>query len=216
MRPSMSRRRAMVWSLLPVLLTIGLSLTSCNEEDKGGGGPGGPQLTAEELNTMGWDDFAVGAYRTAAENFEAALALEGGFQEARLGVGWAYAFRGRYDDAISAFDVILGGSFATDAYAGQAAAALPTHPDLAIAAAHDALARNATYAFARRTSYDYQDLHLILAEANFALAQYPAAQTEVDNLNPQNGLDPQAPDYLPALSAEIERLSVLLASDLPD
>jgi tetratricopeptide (TPR) repeat protein len=202
--------------VLLACVALCLGPASCGKDDEEGGGTTGPQLTAEELNALGWEAFTGGAYTSAVGHFEAAVALNGGFEEARLGLGWACASVGRYDDAMSAFGALLAGAYATDAYAGLAAAALPHHPDQAVAAAQTALSRDGAYSFYKRPSYDHRDLHLVLAEAHFALAEYAAAQAQVELLDPGVVLDPQAPGYVQALAAEIERLGTLLAPGLPD
>ncbi len=212
-RPGLSLASAM---LLALCLSGGLWLSSCSEDKKDEGGGGTiPGLSAAELNELGWEGMDAGAYLDARANFEAAVEKDSGLAEARLGLGWALAYTGAYADAEAAFEELLSGSHATDAYAGRAAAVLAIDAALAISSAQTALERDAAYAFYKRPSFDYRDLHLILAEAYFDLAQYANAQNEVDVLNPENGLDPQAPDYPEALSTEIERLSVLLAYELP-
>jgi tetratricopeptide (TPR) repeat protein len=210
-----SARRWAGLGLLAVLLPMTLFLSSCGDDDDGGTIVG-PIFTAAELNELGWEAFDVGEYAEAVSYFQQSLDKSDGLQEARLGLGWGLTYTGEYSDAIATFDdLVSSGEYTTDAYAGQAAAALATDPALAISSAEAALELDEDYEFEKQPSFDFQDLQLIIAEAHFALAQYAEAQAQVDILNPGNDLDPEDPDYVTDLALEIERLRDLLARALP-
>lgn len=197
-----------------VLLVAMLGVLSCGDEETGPTTPTGP--SAEELNATGWDTLSDGDYLAAVQYFTDALEKDATLDEARLGLGWSNALTGEYAEAVSSFTVLVdAGALTVDAYAGRAAAALAVDPALALSSAEGALGINSGYVFERRPSFDYLDLHLIMAEANFALAQYPAAQAQVDILDPDNALDPSDPNYLTDLAFAIEALRALVAGDLP-
>ena len=179
------------WALV---LAIGLAalivLTSCGDDE----GPGA-RLTAAEHNEEGWKSYILGDYGDARAHFNDALKLDPELYEARLGVAWCEAQQGEYLSAVADFDMLLDSGFLMeDAFAGRAAAALEIPDDsLAVASAESTLARDGHYFFARRPDYNFHDLHLILAQAYFALSDYPKAQEQADILYPGNGLSPTEP-----------------------
>ena len=198
------------WLVLACILCMGL-VSSCGDDDVA--------MTAADYNNAAWSSYAGGDYTDARSDFETALDLDPDMHEARLGIAWCDAHDAEYDEAMVGFDtVITSGDFATDAFAGRAAAAHAADLDsLAIASADSALARDADYEFSRKEEYNWRDLRLILAQACFALGLYAEAQAEVDILDPGNGLDPanettwevggQAqPTYEAALALLIEAL----------
>jgi tetratricopeptide (TPR) repeat protein len=230
-----SRRLRPGWIVL--LLAASLLAASCGEEDSGpgggGGGPTTPDYTADELNTMGWASYAVGDYYDAKSYFGQALAKDAGQDEARLGLGWSQAFTGEHLAAITTFNGLLDDDRrTTDAQAGLAAAALFTDPQQSLVAAQAAVDADPQYVFERRESFNFLDLHLIQAQAHFALHDYAAAQAKVEEIEamveelPPSGLDPQDPEtwvvggvtyasYQAALAAVIHDLGVMLASHIP-
>jgi tetratricopeptide (TPR) repeat protein len=175
-------------------LAIGLAalivLTSCGDDE----GPGS-RLSAAEHNEEGWASYVLGDYEDARGHFTDALTLDPELYEARLGAAWCEAQQGEYLTAVADFDILLESSLLMeDAFAGRAAAALEIPDDsLAVASAESTLARDEGYFFARRPDYNFYDLHLILAQAYFALSEYSKAQEQADILYPGNGLDPAEP-----------------------
>jgi len=112
-----------------------------------------------------------------------------------------------------------------------AAATLFSDPTGARTAALAVLAADPDYEFSRRTTFDYRDLSVILAEAYFMEQDYELAQVTIDAVAqaeglPPSGLDPAQPEtwvvegvtyatYPAALAAVIQNLSLLLASHVP-
>ncbi len=228
--------RLLAWSGLLLAMSAGLLTTSCSDDDdtgdNGGGGVTPPVFTAEELNTLGWDSFAIGEYGDAARSFEDALDLDATLHEARLGLGWAQAYTGLHDDAVATFLALVDDNqLVDDARAGLAATTTFADPSQAISAAQAVLSDDPDYVFSRRDSFDYQDLYVIQALAHFALQQYEEAQglvTEIETMNelPSSGLDPANAatwvvdgityaTYHAALAKVIEGLSILLATHVP-
>jgi tetratricopeptide (TPR) repeat protein len=228
--------RVFGWVWLVLVVATGFLVSSCGDDDEdktnGGGGPSDPVYTAEELNEMGWGSFTVGDYYDAWDSFSQAVAKDGGLYEARLGLGWAQAYTGRHAEAVTSFQELIAGShLVNDARAGLAAAALFSDPVVAEQAAMAALGDDEDYVFSRRTTFDYRDLHMILAEAYFAQQRYNLAQVTADlvaqmNGLPASGLDPLVPEtwvvdgviyatYHAALAAVIQDLSLLLSSHVP-
>ncbi len=225
------------WVWLVLLLAVGFGVGSCGDDeddgtDGGGGGTSEPVYTAEELNDMGWDSFAVGDYYDARESFSLAVEKDASLYEASLGLGWAQAYTGLHTEAIATFEELINdGHLVNDARAGLAAAALFSDPVKAEQAANAVLEADEGYVFSRRTTYDHHDLNVILAESYFAQQRYDLAQLLADNVAQDNGLpisglDPITPEtwvvdgvtyatYHAALAVVIQNLSLLLASHVP-
>ena len=196
---------------LVLLLSVGLLLTACSEDDEIGGTTG-VTLTAEELSDLGWDALGIGEYSDAVTYFEQSLEKSSGLHEARLGLGWALTYSGEYDAGATAFEaVVAAGVYGAEAQAGLAAAALAGDPAGAIEAADAALDLDSEFASVWIDGFDHLDLHLILAEAYFARAQYSEAQQQVELLDSEIELDPEQPDYVAALALAIEELRELVA-----
>lgn len=222
---------------IALVLFCGLVLCSCNDDDPvdtSGGTPGGttPVYTASELETMGWESFALADYAMAVTHFEDALALQEDLHSARLGLGWSLAYAGDHAAAVEEFDALLdAGALTTDAYAGKAAALLFSDPAAARSNAEQALSMSAEYVFSYHESFDALSLHIMIAQASYALQEYSAAQAKVDELEigyglTPNGLDPQDPltwivgeatypSYAEALAVVIQLLPERLAAEVP-
>ena len=222
---------------LALLLICGLGLSSCNDDDPvdtTGGTTGNttPVYTAAEWEAMGWESFTLGDYVMAVSQFEDALALQADLHSARLGLGWSRAYSGDHAIAAQEFDALIAaGAHTTDAYAGKAAALLFTDPATARTSAEDALAASGDYIFSHRESFNATSLHVMIAQASFALQEYSAAQAKVDELETTHGLTPTGldpddpltwivgeetfPTYVEALAVVIEMLPGRLAAEVP-
>jgi tetratricopeptide (TPR) repeat protein len=180
-----------------------------------------PEVTAEELAGQGWGLFESDDFSDAKAKFSQAMAKDSAYADAYNGRGWCNAFLDLEDEAISDFLAAnLKGLSKPDAYAGLAAMYVGDQEfQSAITNAKNALAMDLTYQFSHKTSIDYLDLHLILAQAYYGLGgEYlDSAQQEVDYLNPGNDLNPADPmtwvvdgityyAYAEALLKEIQRL----------
>jgi len=224
---------------LVLSLAVGLLMASCSSDDDnnnvvGPVDPGEPEYTAAELDSMGWYNFTLGEYTDALLSFQEALDQQSDLYSSRLGLGWALAHTDEHEEGVAAFDVLLAaGELEVDAHAGRAAATLFIDPQSALTSAETALGLDADYIFSRRPSFDYLDLHLIVAEANYYLQNYAESQEKAEFLEPSVGLEASNLDesdpstwvidtvtydtYVEALAVLIERISLLLAADdLPE
>jgi alpha-D-ribose 1-methylphosphonate 5-triphosphate synthase subunit PhnH len=86
-----------------------------------------------------------------------------------------------------------------------------------------ALSHNGTWSFAYHTGIDYRDLHLLLAEAFFAIgdSRYLLALEQVKILDPGNGLNPNNPSswggdssFAAALLHHIQRLEATVGAEM--
>ena len=195
---------------LGVAAVIGACLlfSSCG----GGGGGAGPENPA----APGWTLFEDGNYTAARDSFLVALAADSTATEVWSGLGWCLARLDFRESAIAHFTACLAlqpaSPVAEEAQAGRAAAALGTEPaqaELALASAEAALAASPRFVFRYDSGVDWQDLHLIIAEASYALSDYDRALAEVDSLGGTRP-DPGSPTFLAELLAELQRLADLL------
>lgn len=180
-----------------------------------------PEKSAEEFTAEGWRLFEADDFAGAKPNFSQALARDINFADAYNGRGWCNLFLDLEDEAISDFDTANAkGLSKPDANVGLSAIYVGCQEfTKAITNAKTALFMDSTYQFSHKTSIDYLDLHLILAQAYYGIggAYLDSAQQEVDYLNPDNNLDPAQSttwivngvtyvSYAEALLKEIQRL----------
>jgi hypothetical protein len=162
------------------------------------------------LLANGWTAFEGANYDSAESCFSQALAKNPAGAQATHGLAWTEALNGMLTTAAATFQSAIDlGVTTADPLAGLAAVYRDI-PDfeLAIGYAQDALDLDPDFQFAHNSSFDYKDLHLILAQCYYAEAEYASAQTEVDILNPLNTLNPDNPTYVRNLLLEIESLGV--------
>ncbi len=178
----------------------------------GGDGGGGPSDTAASLTAAGWALFEKGECEAAIIKFDQAVALDATYSDAYNGLGWSNAKLDSLGIALGNFgECLIFNSTLADAYAGCAPVyrdyeTEPAHFDSAIAAASQALALEATYSFSHDTSFDWFDLHLIMAQSHYGLGEFLEAKAHVDSLPDHVTLDPESPTFVEDLAAEIERL----------
>nr|CAI78807.1 hypothetical protein [uncultured Latescibacterota bacterium] len=160
------------------------------------------------LLSEGWAEFEDADYAAAETKFSEALDKNPSGAQAELGLGWALALGDDLTAAAEHFSVsITLGITTADPLAGLAAAYRDIPDlDLAIQYALEALGLDSDYQFAHNSSFDYHDLHLLLAQCYYAQSEYASAQAQVDVLSPLNTLDPASPTYVGNLLLEIESL----------
>jgi tetratricopeptide (TPR) repeat protein len=173
--------------LLPLLIAAALlAAPGCSKS--------GPGSRAAEETALGWTAWEAGDYTTARTHFLSALGEEADYTEAHLGLGWSHAFLGSLPQAVTALtNALAGDPITADPQAGLAIV-LRDLPDLdgAITAADAALSITPAWSFSHRTSIDWKDLRLVLAQCYFrkGSATFTQAQAQLDLLDPDNGLDP--------------------------
>jgi tetratricopeptide (TPR) repeat protein len=192
--------------LILVVSTAVLALTlGC------GGDGGGPSDTAASLTAAGWALFERGEYEAANEKFMQALDLDATYAEAYNGLGWSHAKLDSLGNSLSNFGLcITNDNTLSDPYAGCAPVyrdyeTEPAHFDSAITAAAEALDKEGRYSFSHDTSFDWHDLHLIMAQSYYGLGEFLQAKAHVDSLG-GTPLDPDSPTFVEDLAAEIEDL----------
>jgi tetratricopeptide (TPR) repeat protein len=201
---------AFVVSLLIGILLVG----SCGDD-----GPNKP------VSPGAWGAFETGDYATAISGFHAMISADSMIADAYNGLGWTYAFDHQLDSAEYYLGLALDTDSAlTDSWAAISAIRLARHDyDSAIAMADHALTLNPDWTFTHLSGIDYQDLHLIKAEACFAMgsSQYANALQSIKALDPDCALDPENsttwnghPTYTAALLKRIEELEAVHGADL--
>jgi tetratricopeptide (TPR) repeat protein len=204
-------RGAVSLKLLPGLILV-LVVLGC-----GGGGDSGPGESASSRTAEGWTLFESGDYEGALEKFARAIVLDATYADAHNGHGWSYARLDSLSESLDSFGraIINGGqsSVLADSYAGSSPVyrdndARASHFDSAAVYASSALALNRRYAFEHDTDFDWHDLHLIMAQAYFALNDYTSANAHVDSLGGQVR-NPASPSFVEDLADEIERLETI-------
>jgi tetratricopeptide (TPR) repeat protein len=190
-----------------VLLLLAVTVAGC-----GGGGTSGPEgePTGQELVAEGWEAFESADWTEALARFQAALSADTVPVDAYSGLGWTYASVDSLRLALGFFDAAIGaGDPTADPYAGKAIVLRESAPPDyagAVIAATEALVRSPRYRFAHDETFDWRDLHLLLAQCSFALTWYEEAGAHVDSLG-GTVPDPSSHDYVEELSLEIEELA---------
>jgi tetratricopeptide (TPR) repeat protein len=179
----------------------------------GGDGGGGPSDTAASLTAAGWALFEKSEYEAAIVKFDQALDLDATYSDAYNGLGWSNAKLDSLRASLNSFGecLVFSGTLA-DAYAGCAPVyrdyeTEPAHFDSAIASAAEALALELRYSFSHDTSFDWHDLHLIMAQSHYGLGEFMEAKVHVDSLG--GTVDPESETFVEDLAAEIERLETV-------
>ena len=205
-------RRARVYLLWLGCIAIAGALAGC-----GGDGETGPTETASSRTVEGWALFESGDYEGAIEKFARAVELDDSYAEAYCGMGWSYAKLDSLSSALASFGRAIAegghGAVLTDSYAGSSPVyrdhdTRPAHFDSAAVYASNALSLERRYIFEHDETFDWHDLHLIMAQSYFALSDYNSANARVDSLS-GNVQDPGSATFIEDLADEIERLETI-------
>jgi tetratricopeptide (TPR) repeat protein len=144
---------------------------------------------------LGWEDFQLEAYDEALLHFIAARSRDGTWAPAYLGEGWSLAFLDDLDLARVA--LLQANSLGLETQHANAGLAFVYRElqdwDSSMEKASSVLAHNAAWALPWRTSINWQDLRLTIAQCAYRLGEsyFDDAQGQVDLLDPDNGLDPE-------------------------
>ena len=172
-----------------------------------------PEPTRDDLLSEGWAEFEAGDFVSARGAFEDAALKDPGCCEAFAGEGWCCLKLDSLVTAIACFDEALArGDSTADPHAGKAFARrdlMPVDFTSVVESAQTALGIELRYSFIHDPSADWRHLRLTLAHSYFALGDYGAAKTQVDSLDPGNGLDPASGSFIEDLLGEIQSLGDL-------
>lgn len=143
-----------------------------------------------------WLDYDNGNFASAIPKFKQAIDLEpngAGIHDAFNGLGWTYASNtiDSLDRAIENFDgALLRQPTFTESLAGRGFTYLALKKyNEAITDLESTLQRNANFEFSHNSEINANDVRLALAEGYFFRQELDKAQTEVNQLDPSNGLD---------------------------
>jgi tetratricopeptide (TPR) repeat protein len=167
-----------------------------------------PVRTYDEIVQAGWHAFQTSEYGSALSEFRAAVALDSTRAEGYDGAAWSYSFLDSLDAAIAAFAMCLERDPSlVDPLVGLAAVYRDV-PDFeaAVDFAEQALELDDAFVFEHRTSCDWRDIRLILAECHYAQGQFEDAYEEVRVLDATFHLDPGSDTYARDLLNKIEEL----------
>jgi len=188
----------------------------------GGDGGGGPTDTAASLTAAGWALFEQGEYEAAIDKFNEAIGLDDTYADAYNGLGWSNAKLDLLTESLNSFGLcILNDNTLADPYAGCTpvyrdyefpamafAEDTTAHFDSALASAQEALSRDADYEFSHDESFNFEDIHLIMAQSYFGKGEFDNALIEVEFLGYEGTLDPESPTWPQELADAIEELGI--------
>jgi tetratricopeptide (TPR) repeat protein len=177
----------------------------------GGDGGAGPGATAQSKTEEGWALFEAVDYTGAIGKFNEALSIDDTYADAYNGLGWSFANLDSLQWALTSFGNCITNGMSGDPHAGRAPVYRDLDPpqfDNAVSTATTVLSLDRRYTFEHDKSFDWRDLHLIMAQSHFGLGRYDLANAEVDSLGgiQQN---PASPTFVEDLAGEIERLETL-------
>jgi tetratricopeptide (TPR) repeat protein len=167
---------------------------------------------------LGWTAFQAEDYSGALYHFYLARELDPDHAPAYLGEGWSRAYVGLLNSARTSLEQAQSLGLATqDARAGLAVVLkLLGESNGAIAAADTVLTYEPAYVFTWRSSIDWRDLRLLMAQCWYRLGEpfFEQVQTQVDLLDPGNGLAPQDPGSWTVDGVLYESYAVALLMEL--
>ena len=201
-----------------VSLAAILSLAGCSS---GGNGPK-PYDVEANLN-LAWNHFDSEDYDQALAKFNEVLTNSKNNPEAFLGKGWSFAFEGDYDSSITLFESAIDSGLETaDALMGLAVV-YRDYPNYisGMSKSAEVIEADSFYVFSERTTINYKDAHLIIAECAYLLgsSHFPTAHDEINYLCDLLGEPEPLPDpgtlsgeeYEILMAEKLEDLSLLIS-----
>ncbi len=177
---------------------------------------------AEGGMAAAWQSFRNGQYAAALDAFRE-LGLDGSlYPEATQGEAWCYLMSHEADLAVPAFrQALLADPEQTAALAGEAFAlrdaTLPDY-DRLLSKARQSLQRSPDFVFSHRSSINWMDLHVLMAQAFFYQQRFDSTLAHLQAVDPSLALDPadtlswqQHSSYSAALFEDLIRLTDLTA-----
>lgn len=197
----MRKQYNLAWWVVRTTVVVSFLFFACSS-NKGNS----PSFDVTAKLQEGWSSFGSGSYDAAITTFSDVLTHSANNSEALTGRGWCHAFKKEYSSAITDFNSSVQQDSGADAKMGLAAVYRDL-PDLqlAISNASAVIAVDSQYVFAKKSSIDYRDAHLIKAQCYFRLGRsyFPSAHLEVNYLCVLEGL-PGLPDPAGLSAAEYE------------
>ncbi|MCP4144762.1 MAG: tetratricopeptide repeat protein [bacterium] len=187
---------------LALLLLLLLFVAGCGDDEST------TSPTSNHL-TQGWSLYESGNYTDAITSFVAVLEGDPANISAFNGLGWTWTKIGNMELGRDEFQKAIDNGMTTaDPYAGIAFASIDIAPadfNGAISSALTALEISSDWSFSHKTSIDWRDLRLVLAQSYFAIHNYELANEQVVALGgTAQGTDAE-------LMLEITRLNDLYA-----
>jgi tetratricopeptide (TPR) repeat protein len=189
--------------------TIFMFVSSCKQTDDTVTNTSDPVTKAVKLTSDGWKAFEQKDYPKAAGLFQEALDNNNLYTDAYTGLGWTYGRQNLFDEAKRNFDIALGlDNTLVDAYAGRSfvSIALEKYQEAITAVSIVEQRGTVFYVFRHDGNISINDLKLVKAQSYFMLGDYSSALSIIDELDPENDLDPSLASYIEDLSLAIENL----------
>ncbi|MBT3316482.1 tetratricopeptide repeat protein [bacterium] len=161
---------------LALLLLLLLFVAGCGDDES---------TTSPTTNhlSQGWSLYESGDYAEAITSFVAALESDPANTSAFNGLGWTWTKIGNMELGRDEFQrAIDNGMTTADPYAGIAFASMDIAPadfNGAISSALAALEITSDWSFSHKTSIDWRDIRLVLAQSYFAIHNYDLANEQV-------------------------------------
>jgi tetratricopeptide (TPR) repeat protein len=194
----MSKNNNIIFALvIVILLSVVCGKDSTKPEDK-----------IPALLATGWSEFEKKNYETARVSFEEAIGIDSSYTDAYNGAGWSNAYLNNLNKSAQQFNrSILLDDLNMDAKAGLAFVYHAQNQyQSSISLVNKVLSSQPNWVFAHNSTLTNADLHLLLAESYFALANYSSSLKQVQILNSNFTADVSTQEGIAALAAEIERL----------
>jgi len=193
--------------VISVIAIYGGLFVGCAKDDDDGDGQA---QTAAELTSAGWVKFESGDYVAAAANFQSAVDRNANYSDAYNGLGWT---TGRIQSRLNESGGYFARSLALDTtrYDALGGWAFAVYQEgrwgSALSKADSLLRRRPGWRFLHEPTLDFRDMWLMVAAANYNLADYAAAyRAIVEHLNAGFETDINTPAGRRELLEEIERL----------
>jgi len=183
------------------------------------------EIDTGNLIFYGWDDFENGDFSRAAGYFDQYIQFDSLNADCFTGLGWSLMRIDSLDSSITSFNNALNiNEEYIDALAGLVLALYKKDEDLTVTVfGEQTLEQDSVYEFEHDTTFNFEDIHLILADSYNLLGMIEDAQIHIDTIFSDNGLTPSDsascvvdnityPTYEEALTAAIDYLKNLFWS----
>ncbi len=193
-----------------ILILFTISVVACEKDNNT---VASDELTVAEIIDRGWEYYSTNNYTDALEEFESAISRGGDIADAYNGIGWS---RGHMTDglklAATSFSQCL--EMDTTMYDALGGWAFITFEqgnwESAIEKSDSLLHRRPGWRFLHESTTNFQDIRLMMAQANFYILDFEASYSIItDYLNPDFETDITTEEGRMELQQEIERLRLI-------